>query len=177
MNDFGRALRGMRLRRGVKQSHLAELLGVTQATVSRWERGLLNMSKAQEAAAQRLLADPHPAHDAALKRLVESSTLKVHLICDRTHRLLAASPARRSEWKIDLAEILGQSLLAYASPEIMTAEATLGELGWHEGQLSCLAVGTGPNTDPIVPILPGRVLWERVLLGDGAAGRLVTTIA
>jgi transcriptional regulator with XRE-family HTH domain len=161
----------------MKQSHVAELLGVTQATVSRWERGVLPMSTTQQAAAQRVLANPHPAHDAALKRLVESSMLKVHLICDRTHRLLAASPARQSEWKADLAEVLGRSLLAYASPEILAAEATLDELGWHEGQLSCLAVDTGANAYASVPILPGRVLWERVLLGDGTAGRLVTTIA
>jgi hypothetical protein len=112
-----------------------------------------------------------------LKRLVESSTLKLHLICDQTHRLLAASPSRQAEWRADPTEFLGKSLLVYASHEILEAEATLGELGWHQGKLSCLTVNTGSNTNPVMPILPGRMLWERIVLADGTAGRLVTTIA
>ena len=168
----------MRLLRDMKQSHLAHLIGVTQATVSRWERGLLILSEAQQAAAQRLLvAPPDPAQDAALKRLVQSSFRGVHLICDRTHRLLAASRVRQAEWRANPAEFLGRSLLGYASPEIRAAEARLGELGWHEGRLSHFIVDTGPNGHPIVPIRSGRVLWERIMLADGIAGRLVTTIA
>ena len=176
--NHGAALRRLRLLRGMKQDHLAELLGVTQATVSRWERGLLPMAPAQRAAANRLLiAPPAPSQDAALKRLVESSTLKVHLICDRTHRLLAASPARRAEWRGDPADFLGRSLLVYASPEILEAEERLDALGWHEGQVASLAVETGRNDDPLLPIRPGQALWERLLLSDGSAGRLVTTLA
>jgi len=177
MNELGGALRRMRLLHGMKQAYLAELLGVTQTTVSRWERGVLKLSEVQQAAAQRLLAvAPGPAQDAALKRLVESSMRKVHLICDRTHRLLAASPARLADWQADAADFLGKSLFIYASPEIRAAEARLGALGWHEGRLSVLAFETGPNTDPVLPILPGRMLWERIVLADGTAGRLVTAI-
>ncbi|MDQ0470677.1 helix-turn-helix transcriptional regulator [Labrys wisconsinensis] len=172
----GPALRRLRRLRGMKQSHLAELVGVSQGTVSRWERGLLPLSAAQEAAVERRLA-AGPAGDAALRRLVESSAAKVHLICDRTHRLLAASPARRAEWRLDIAELLGRPLIAYASPEILAAEATLAERGWHEDRLACLALDTGANGDALLPIPPGRVLWERILLADGSAGRLVTAIA
>jgi transcriptional regulator with XRE-family HTH domain len=197
MSHPGPALRRLRRLVGMKQSHLAELMGVSQGTVSRWERGLLALSAEQEAAARRRLSGiselrpqgvlansaefqslaPDPAQDAALKRLVASSTGKVHLICDRTHRLLAASPSRQAEWRLDLAELLGRSLIFYASPEILAAESTLDERGWHEGRLASLAVDTGPNADPILPIPPGRMLWERILLADGSAGRLVTTIA
>jgi len=176
MNDLGRVLRRMRLLRSIKQSHLAELMGVNQATVSRWERGVLAMSEVQEATARRLLAACSYGQDAALKRLVEFSTLKIHLVCDRTHQLLAVSPARRAEWQLEASELMGKPLLVYASPEILAAEARLKELGWYEGQVSSLAVDTGPNADPTVPIRPGRILWERVALADGSAGRLVTTV-
>jgi transcriptional regulator with XRE-family HTH domain len=46
-NDQGRRLRRMRLLRHIKQSHLGELMGVDQATVSRWERGILELSETQ----------------------------------------------------------------------------------------------------------------------------------
>lgn len=176
--NLGLALRQMRLLRGIKQMHFAQLMGVNQATVSRWERGQLALSPVQQAMAHRLLAAAcDSAQDAALKRLVESSTRKVHLVCDRTHRLLAASPSRQAEWRADASEFMGRSLIGFASREILEAEATLEELGWHAGELSSLEVATGANTDRIVPILPGRVLWERIALSDGRAGRIVTTIA
>ena len=119
---------------------------------------------------------PDTARDSALKRLVESSAGKVHLICDRTHRLLAASPARQAEWRAPLATFLGRSLLPYASAEIATAENSLEGIGWHEGHVNTLHVRTGMNSDPLLPIAPGHVLWERIALADGSTGRLVTTL-
>lgn len=173
----GRTLRKLRLLRGMKQSHLAEALGVTQATVSRFERNLLTLSDTQAARIQELLAAPvDPAQDAALRRLVESSVSKVHLICDRTHRLLAASAPRCAEWRAGSGEFLGRSLLPYASPEIASADDDLEQIGWHEGALSSTIVETGANDDPVLPILPGRVLWERIRLSDGSPARLVTTL-
>lgn len=177
MDQPGRTLRRLRLLQQMKQADLAARLGVTQTTVSRWERDALAMTAEQQAAAWALLAArPDPAQDAALRRLVESSTAKVHLICDRTHRLLAASPARRAEWRVDAAEVIGRSLLRYASPAILAAETSLAARGWHEGMSNRLVVETGPNSDPVIPIAPGRVLWERLTLADGSAGRLVTTL-
>lgn len=170
-------LRRLRLHRGMKQSHLAELLGVTQTTVSRWETGVLQMPELFVAAAQRLLAvAPGPAEDSALRRLVEASNLKVHLVCDRTHRLLAASRPRQADWRADMADLTGKSMLVFASPEILAAESGLDAVGWHEGGLSSLVVETGANGSDIVPIVPSRILWERVMLEDGTAGRLATTL-
>lgn len=169
-------LKHLRRLAGMKQSHLAELMGVTQPTVSRWENGSLPLTVEQARALQTLFAArPDPAQDAALKRLVETSTSPVHLICDRTHRLLAASPARAADWRVSIAEYLGRSLLVYASEEILSAEAKLDDLGWHDGGLSSLAFETGANGDPDIPIRPGPMLWERVRLSDGSSGRLVTS--
>ncbi|OAP41309.1 XRE family transcriptional regulator [Sinorhizobium glycinis] len=169
----GRALKRLRLMRGIKQSHVAELLGVTQATVSRWETGVLTPAEEQRAALERLFARPASAADAAIKRLVETSTARVHLICDHSHRLLAASPLRRREWRRDL---LGTPMFRYASEAIRQAESTLQDLGWYHDQTSSLVVETGPNDRDDVPIVAGRVLWERIPLVDEAMGRLVTTL-
>lgn len=169
----GRALRRLRLMRGIKQSHVAELLNVTQATVSRWETGVLMPAEDQRAALERLFAPQASTADQAIKRLVEASTARVHLICDHSHRLLAASPGRRTEWRRDM---LGTPMFRYASEGIQQAEAALQDLGWYHGQTSSLVVETGPNGRDDVPILAGSVLWERIPLSDGAIGRLVTTL-
>lgn len=96
MTITGAGIRRMRLLRSMKQEHLAELLGVNQATVSRWERDQLALSSEQAVKLERIFAAPrHAAVDAALKRLVEDSVRPVHLICDRTHRLLSASRPRQ----------------------------------------------------------------------------------
>jgi transcriptional regulator with XRE-family HTH domain len=169
-------LRRLRRLAGMKQSHLAELMGVTQPTVSRWEAGTLPLTLDQTRALQAIFTTrPDPAQDAALKRLVESSSRPVHLICDLTHRLLAASPARAADWHTDPSDYLGRSLLVYASPEIIAAEGKLGDLGWYDGAIASLSFDTGANGDPDIPIRPGPMLWERVRLSDGSAGRLVTS--
>ncbi|MBX5131692.1 helix-turn-helix transcriptional regulator [Rhizobium lentis] len=176
MTISGAGIRRMRLLRSMKQQHLAELLGVNQATVSRWERGQLP-SPEQAVKLERIFASPqHAAADAALRRLVEDSVRPVHLICDSTHRLLSASRLRQAEWRAPLSTFLGRSLFSYASTEIAAAEQSLEVRGWHEGRLLSLTFDTGANGNARLPIAPGRVTWERIRLSDGSAGRLVTTI-
>jgi len=178
MTNAIRALRRLRLISGIKQSHLAELLSVTQATVSRWERGQQHPSPDQEQALLRLLTAPRkPGQDAALRRLVESSSRPVHLICDLSHRLLAASPARTAGWRLPACEFEGRSLWPYATEEIRAAEARLDALGWDEPAAPVVAFLTGGNYEQAVPILPGWVIWERIRLDDGTPARLVTTPA
>lgn len=168
----------MRLLRGLKQNHLADLLGVDQATVSRWERGLSAMPVSIGAQAEKLLAPSiDAAEDAALRRLVETSTARTHLICDETHRLLAASPARVAEWRSAPAQMIGRSLFVFASPEIRAMEETLTPRGWREARVAHIIFETGANTDTTIPIASGIVRWERLALASGAARRIVTTLA
>ena len=178
MNEFGRALRRWRRLRGVKQSHAAELFGVTQATLSRWERGYHRLP---DDAARRLTtllaARLDSTADAGLRRLVESSVLPVHLICDLTHRLLAASPRRFAEWGADAAALRGTSLWRFATDEIQQAESRLGNLGWYDDGAPSLRLWTSDNHDPLVHIVPGILVWERLTLSDGTLARLVTSVA
>jgi len=170
-------LKRTRLLAGMKQSHVAELLGVTQSTVSRWEAGLIVPEPEQARALRDLFARrPAPESDAALKRLVESSSASVHLICDTTHRLLATSPSRSRRWRGGVAEYLGRPLIFYASPLILKAEESISEMGWFEGETTFLRFETDANTDPDLPIEAGVMLWERMPLSDGSMGRLVTSL-
>ena len=177
MNEFARALRRWRRLRGIKQSHAAELFGVTQATLSRWERGQLRIPDSATRELSRLLGAPlDSAADAGLRRLVESSSLPVHLICDLSHCLLAASPARLASWSASAGELRGQSLWRFATEEIRAAENRLGELGWYDEGIPQLRFWTGANGNPLVPIEPGILLWERLQLSDGTLARLVTSL-
>lgn len=177
MSDLGPALRRMRALRRMKQSHVAALLGVSQTTVSRWEAGLSRPDGEQDAALRRMLSAPAgPGHDAALRRLVETSNAPVHLVCDLTHRLLAASAARTVEWRAAPSDFIGRSLFRYASPEIRAAETRLEALGWYDLPEPRIVFETGPNEDPVLRILPGPMMWERVVLADGSVARLVTTL-
>ena len=169
-------MRRLRLLRGMKQRHLADLLAVDQATVSRWERGQQAMSDSTRRAAERLLAPADAEQLDILRRLVESSTSRAHLICDETHRLIATSPARRAEWR-QATRLCGRSLFAYASPSIRKMEKALDALGWRDGRLSRLEFEIDGNNSSVVPIAPGMVRWERIALANGATFRLVTTLA
>ena len=176
--DLARSLKRARLLRGMKQSHLAERLSVTQATICRWERGSHRPSETQMPAVLAFIAAPCAvARDAALKRLVESSVRRVHLICDATHRLLAASAPRQADWGAPASTLLGRSLWPFASAEIEDAEARLEAVGWYETWAPSVVFHTPGKADPVVPIVPGEVLWERVRLEDGSEARLVNTLA
>lgn len=174
---IGSALRRFRRLHMVKQDAVAELLGVSQGCVSRWESGTHRPDPAQrERILQLICASSGNDRDAALKRLVECSRRPVHLICDSTHRLLAASRSRAASWRTDLCELIGKSLWPFASPEIAAAEAGLFESGWFERPYGRLQLRTESNGRSDVPVPPSQVLWESLPLADGRVGRLTTTI-
>jgi hypothetical protein len=161
----------------VKQTAIAEMVGVSQGCVSRWESGAHKPDAGQrDRIIQLISASPGNDHDAALKRLVECSQFPVHLICDSTHRLLAASRSRAASWRTDISELIGRSLWPFASPEIEAAEAGLCESGWFERPYRSLELRTEGNGRSDVPVAPSRMLWETLPLADGRVGRLTTTI-
>lgn len=173
----GRALRRYRRLKGIKQGHVAELLAVSQGSVSRWESG----THEPEAHHRDRIIDMIGAFadsdaDAALKRLVATSSLAVHLICDTTHRLLVASPARARWWKAGANSYVGSSLWRFASPEIVEAEDSLAGCGWFDRPYQTLSFRTGSNNSLEIPVRPSLMRWETLPLSDGRIGRLTTTI-
>jgi transcriptional regulator with XRE-family HTH domain len=171
---IGRSLRPWRALRQVKQSHAAELLGVSQATISRWENGSLLPLPDQERRLRQLMsARADAAADHELARLVTGAVEPMHLVCDLTHRLLAASPGRTREWGTSAGALLGVSLWRYATDEIREAERGLPERGWYEPAPPTVLVSTRANRSRMVPIRASRFRWIRFPLSDGSHARLV----
>lgn len=174
---IGRALRRLRRLGGIKQSHVAELAGVTQATVSRWESGAHAPDPDQAERILRILEARLDGNaDRALKRLIESSARSVHLVCDATHTLLAASPGRETEWLHPVGDYLGQRMFRFATDEIRRAEEQLVELGWFEPMGPPILLWNSLNELPEIRMLPGLMVWERVRLADGGMARLCSKL-
>ncbi|MFJ5282859.1 helix-turn-helix domain-containing protein [Pseudomonas sp. NPDC088429] len=174
----GVMLRRWRLLHRVKQSHAAELFGVTQSTISRWESGVLELdSYANKKLEELLAARLTTAADQALARIVRDSSQPVHLMCDLTHRLLACSSSRAAQFASPISELMGCSLWRFATPNIITKELALDELGWREAFAPpALEFLTGNNNSPIVPINQSLCRWTRILLSDGTAARLIESL-
>lgn len=174
----GAALKRWRLLHRVKQSHAAELFGVTQSTISRWESGVQVMEPGAHHQLEQLLAARlDAAADHALARLVNQSQQPMHLICDLTHRLLACSPARAAEFASPVGALVGQSLWRFATAEILRAESSLVACGWRDTQAPpAVEFSTGSNDSLLVPIRPSLCRWTRIPLSDGSAARLVETL-
>jgi len=161
----------------VKQGHVAEMLGVSQGTVSRWESGTHEPDAVQrERLIELIAARAGSNQDSALRRLIERSNYPVHLVCDSTHRLLAASASRVASWRTDLSELMGRSLWPFATGEIVCAEEGLLERGWFDRPYQRLEFHTGSNGRRDVPVPASRLLWETLPLSDGRVGRLTTTL-
>ncbi len=155
----------------------AQWLGVSQPTLSRWENGRGSPDPEEAGRLRTLLAARlDSAADHTLARLVRRSAGQVHLICDLTHRLLAASPGRERQFHVPLADLLGRPLWAYASDDIVRAEAQLAGRGWYGAAPPEIQFSTGPRDSEALLILPCRMRWVRLQLSDGSFVRLVETV-
>jgi transcriptional regulator with XRE-family HTH domain len=175
---LGRSLRTWRTLRRIKQLHAAQLLGVSQATVSRWENGQTPPSL-DEAERLRCLMAARLDSDAdrVLARLVQQSAAPVHLICDLTHRLLAASRAREAQFKVPTSSLMGTSLWRYASEDIVRAEAQLADHGWFGPTPPAIEFHTGARESDELAIFACDMRWVRFQLSDGSFVRLVESIS
>jgi transcriptional regulator with XRE-family HTH domain len=175
---LGPALRRWRLLHRVKQAHAAELFGVAQSTISRWESGRQAIEPAEQAKVEAVVgARLDAAADRVLAALICESPRAVHLICDLTHRLLACSSPRAVQFGVPESQLIGQSLWPFAPPELAAVEGTLAGRGWYDRPAPPpIEFDTGQNRSRIVRIRQSRCRWTRLLLSDGAPARLVETL-
>lgn len=172
---LGARLRRLRQLQRVKQDSVARMCGVSQGTVSRWETGSLR-PPAQQVTRIFAALRGRPVQDAALRRLVETSPLALHLVTDFDHELLAASPSRWRWWGDAATGLLHTSLWCYATQEIMAVEAQLQALGWwDQADPAPVRVALSGMENAGLPIQAGIMVWERVWLANGLPARLCTT--
>lgn len=174
---MGVRLRRLRRLRGLKQSVVAEITGVTQATVSRWEHGEIEPSPD---VVERLLAflggTTCSRLDGALRRLVEASALAVHLVADHDHRLLCASAPREREWGLSAADLVDVPLWRFATRPIEAAEARLDAGGWWDEMMPAPVELDPGHGNRGLRFRAGLMVWERLYLADGTPVRLCTTL-
>ena len=167
----------LRRLRGLKQQAIADLAGVCQTTVSRWESGLVvPQASLGERVLRMLECGSGLSADSGLRRLVETASAAVHLVTDTDHLLLAASAAREREWGRSLADLRDVSLWRFASPSIERAERRLEDSGWWRGPQHSPVIVELDEADTDVRIAAGRMLWERLELGDGTPVQLCSML-
>ncbi|KIC43471.1 DNA-binding protein [Ruegeria sp. ANG-R] len=171
---FGKRLRRLRRSVGLKQSALADLLEVDQATVSRWETGGQTPSAHVQQAVFAALG-PVRVQDSALKRLVVNSSECLHLVEEASHTCLAYSANRARDWKTSRRALLGVSLWQFATDEIRHAEGELQQEGWWDLHTPApKAFLTSEAVHDRIRISAGQIVWERLYLSDGTPVRLVS---
>ncbi|WP_420411118.1 helix-turn-helix domain-containing protein [Roseibium sp.] len=172
--NLGPSLRRWRVINRVKQQALAEELKVSQSKISRWESGTFEQEGPELRRLLNLLvARPETAADRALQALVMQSSHPVHLVCDLTHRLLAASPKRTRDWHIPLSDLMDKPLWRFASDGIRSAEDTLGDNGWYEPLGPDIVFDTERADFAEMTIPQSRIRITRLPLSDGRFVRLV----
>lgn len=173
---LGPALRRWRALNRVKQSAVADELGISQTTISRWEsRAKVPEPREARRLTQLLTARPTASSDLALIELVRAAPTPMHLICDLTHRLIAASPGRLSRWRVSADELVGTSLWRFATQGIRDGESALETSGWYEPLAADVMVRTERIDFPELTILAGEIRYTRMPLADGGFARLVRT--
>ncbi|MBH0236308.1 helix-turn-helix domain-containing protein [Methylobrevis albus] len=89
-NDICSALKAYRVQRRIKQDKMAEMLGVTQSQISRWERGLDTPRPGNVERIKQVLWGGYPAPDQSLLHFVKKSTAPL-LLLDEQADIVAIS--------------------------------------------------------------------------------------
>lgn len=174
--NLGGAIRRWRILNTLSQEALAAHFGVSQVTVSRWEKGWAPAPALEPKIRALIEARPTTASDHALARLVETSCEPYFLICDVSHNLLAASPKRALEWHQPVSDLIGTCFWRFATEEIDRVERELEPSGWFDEPHSERQFFTSSADYDEISITEGRRKVVRIPLSDGRFARLVNDL-
>ena len=175
-DDWGPPLRRLRRLRALKQSAFAELLGVDQATVSRWESGRQIPDLGMQRRLRDLMRRAEPNEEVLLKHCINAS-IGYTMLCDEDRIIRAASPSFCQIHSVTETDIVGMSTMGAFSAELERMLWIAVEHGFFEGEVASVRVvsrfhslsGTWRNAG-------GIVCWTPVPLADGHILRRVDRI-
>jgi len=163
--DWAKRVRALRQRLNLKQSAMAQLIGVSQTYISRLEAGIVAPTEALAAALTRLTRDPRtrsPYDD--ILALVEYSPFACFVVCyepsDARYAIEAASPLMRDRYLGQTGDLAGCNALSGLRDHI----DIICEAGAREGRVAAARIPWDPpGTAPVCEV-------HYVPVGDGAGG-------
>ncbi len=165
--EWGEQLRRFRRLRALKQAALAEIVGVDQATVSRWESGRQNPDLGMQQRLRDLLRRIEPREEILLKHWINAS-VGYTVLCDEDRIIRAASPSYCSIHGLSPAEVLGLSTVPVFTAELEQALWLAVDRGFFEGDVaSVTVVGRTNALSGRERGIPGISVWTPVPLSDG----------
>ncbi len=174
--EWGAQLRRFRRLRALKQSALAELVGVDQATVSRWESGRQSPDLGTQRRLRDLMRAVEPREEILLRHWIDAS-VGYTVLCDEDRIVRAASPSYCAIHGVSPTEVLGRSAVPAFTAELEHALWVTVDRGFFEGDVASVTVVARVNA------LSGRQhgmagisVWTPVPLSDGRIFRRVDRI-
>ncbi len=153
------------------------MLGVDQATVSRWESGRQNPDLGMQRRLRELMRHAEPREEILLKHWINAS-VGYTVLCDEDRVICAASPSFCAIHGVGAREVIGMSGIPAFTEELERLWWTAVDRGFFEGEIASVTVVSRVNA------LSGRwhghggiVAWTPVPLSDGRVLRRVDRIA
>jgi len=165
--DWAAQLRRFRRLRTIKQAALAEMLGVDQATVSRWEGGRQVPDLGIQRRLRALMQGAGSRDEVMVVHWIAAAVGDTLLI-DAARIARAASAEFCHRHGVPTAAIAGRAAAPLFSEEMETLWWQVVERGFFEGEIASATVVSrqhllsGEQRD-----IPGRTLWTPIHLSSG----------
>jgi transcriptional regulator with XRE-family HTH domain len=170
--DWGQQIRAFRRQRLIKQSVLAEMAGVDQATISRWERGLQLPDVQMQRRLRDLLRKATP-DEAILKHLTRMSLGEV-MLSNHEQTILASSAPYAQTHRVTADHIVGMSWRGKQNGEGEGLIRRAIQCGFFRGDVASVSVVMlSKSLSGHRRNVPTKVLWGALPLSDGTIVRQV----
>jgi transcriptional regulator with XRE-family HTH domain len=164
--DWGAELRRFRRLRAIKQTALADMLGVDQATVSRWESNLQEPDLGMQRRLRALIQGTGTRDEALFRHWVETA-VGDSVLLDASRTLVAASAAFLSRHGVDAPLPPSFSAVGMFSDELDRAWWYAVERGFFEGEVASVLVQGRMHLLSGDGTVNCRSLWAPLALDDG----------